>query len=137
MSNVPLAQSVRDPDKAFRAGWGCLKGKRRGRVRAPRFKKRSNGQSMRFTRNAFRVEGETLRLTRVGAIPIIWSRELPAEPSSVTIMKDAAGRSFASFVVEVERPRLPADGKTVGVDPGLASLAVPSEGEKMAPPKFL
>ena len=30
-----------------------------------------------------------------------WSRELPAEPSSVTIMKDAAGRYFASFVVEI------------------------------------
>ena len=92
---------------------------------------------MCFTRNAFRVEGETLRLSKVGAIPIIWSRELPAEPSSVTIVKDAAGRSFTSFVAEGERPKLPANGKTVGVDPGLASLAASSEGEKMAPPKFL
>ena len=139
VSNVPLVQSVRDLDKAFRAWWGCLKGKGRGKVRAPRFKRRSNSQSMRFTRNAFWVEGHTLRLTKVGSIPIVWSRELPAEPSSVTIMKDEAGRYCASFVVEVERPKLPASSKTVGVgiDLGLASLAVTSEGEKIAPPKFL
>ena len=66
---MPLAQAVRDLDKAFRGWWGCLKGKRRSKIRAPRFKKRSNGQSIRFTRNAFRVEGETLRLTKVGATP--------------------------------------------------------------------
>ena len=107
VSNVPLVQSVRDLDQAFRAWWGCLKGKRRGKVRVPRFKTRHRAQSIRFTRNAFRVEGETLRLSKVGSIPITWSRELPAEPSSVTLMKDAAGRYFASFVVEVERPKLP------------------------------
>ena len=137
VSNVSLVQSVRDLDKALRAWWGCLKGKGRGKVRAPRFKKRSNGQSMRFTRNAFWVDGHTLRLTKVGSIPIVWSRELPAESSSVTIIKDEAGRYFASFVVEVERPKLPADSKAVGIDLGLASLAVTSEGEKIAPPKFL
>ena len=137
VSNVPLTQSVRDLDQAFRAWWGCLKGKRRGKVRAPWFKKRSNGQSIRFTRNAFWVEGHTLRLTKVGAIPITWSRELPVEPSSVTILKDCSGRYFASFVVEVEHPGLPANGKTVGVDLGLASLAVTSDGETITPPKFL
>ena len=31
VSNVPLAQSVRDLDQAFRAWWACLKGKRRGK----------------------------------------------------------------------------------------------------------
>ena len=99
--------------------------------------RRHRAQSIRFTRNAFRVEGETLRLSKVGSIPATWNRELPAEPSSVTLMKDAAGRYFASFVVEVEHPKLPANGKSVGVDLGLASLAVTSEGEKIAPPKFL
>ncbi|MXW11508.1 MAG: IS200/IS605 family element transposase accessory protein TnpB [Synechococcus sp. SB0662_bin_45] len=132
VSNVSLQQSLRDLDQAFRNWW-----RNKGKSRAPRFKKRNNRQSIRFQSNAFLVEGRKLRLTKVGSIPINWSRDLPATPSSVTIIKDCAGRYCASFVVEVERPKLPASSKTVGIDLGLASLAVTSEGEKIAPPKFL
>ena len=92
---------------------------------------------MGFTRHAFPVEGHTLRLAKVGALPIIRSRELPAEPGSITIMKDAAGCSLASFVVEVERPTLEPQGKSAGIDPGFTSLAVTSEGKKTVPPGLL
>jgi len=70
-------------------------------------------------------------------VPIEWSRDLPSDPSSVTVIRDASGRFFASFVVEVEPTPLPANGKAVGIDLGLASLAVTSDGEKLAPPRFL
>ena len=70
----------------------------------------------------------------MGAIPvpspIPWSRELPAVPSSVTIIKDCAGRSVASFVVAVEREPLPPNGDAVDLDPGWASLAVTRDGER-------
>ena len=132
VANVPLQQSLRDLDQAFRNWW-----KSKGKSRAPRFKKRNSRQSIRFQSNAFWVEERKLRLTKVGNIPINWSRDLPATPSSVTIIKDCAGRYFASFVVEVGRTQLPPNGKAVGVDLGLASLAVTSDGEKLAPPKFL
>jgi putative transposase len=62
---------------------------------------------------------------------------MPSDPSSVTVIRDASGRYFASFVVEVEPTPLPANGKAIGIDMGLASLAVTSAGEKIAPPKFL
>ena len=51
--------------------------------------------------------------------------------------KDCAGRYVASFVVDVDCSRLQPDTKAVGPDPGLASIAVDSAGEKIAPPKFL
>jgi len=132
VSNVPLQQSLRDLDQAFRNWW-----KSKGRSRAPRFKKCNNRQGIRFQANAFWVEGRKLRLTKVGSIPVNWSRDLPATPSSASIVKDCAGRYFASFVVEVDRTRLPPNGKAVGIDLGLASLVVTSDGEKIAPPKFL
>jgi len=132
VDNVPLQQSIRDPDQAFRNWW-----KSEGRSRAPRFKRRNNRQSIRFQSNAFRVEGEKLRLVKVGSIPVQWSRDLPAPPTSVTVIDDCAGRYFVSFVVEVDRPQLPPNGKAVGMDLGLVSLAVTSDGEKIAPPKFL
>ena len=69
----------------------------------------------------------------MGSIPIAWSRDLLAEPGSVTIVKDAAGPCFAIFVVEAEGHQLQPNGKAAGIDLGLASLAVTSDGEKDRP----
>ena len=137
-SNVVLQQSVRDLDQAYRNWWASLKGKRKGaKVKPPRFKKRRGAQSVRFMSHVFRTGDRTLTLSKIGSVPIKWSRDLPSDPSSVTVIRDASGRYFASFVVEVEPTPLPANGKAVGIDLGLASLAVTSDGEKIASPKFL
>jgi putative transposase len=137
-SNVVLQQSVRDLDQAFRNWWASLKGKRKGpKVRPPRFKKRRGAQSIRFMSHVFRTGERSLTLSKIGPVPIEWSRDLPSAPSSVTVIRDASGRYFASFVVEVEPTPLPTKGNAVGIDLGLASLAVTSAGEKIAPPKFL
>jgi putative transposase len=87
--------------------------------------------------HVFRTGERSLTLSKIGPVPIKWSRDLPSDPSSVTVIRDASGRYFVSFVVEVEPTPLPANGKAVGIDLGLASLVVTSEGEKIAPPKFL
>lgn len=137
-SNVVLQQSVRDLDLAYRNWWASLTGKRKGpKVRPPRFKKRRGAQSIRFMSHVFRTGERTLALSKIGPVPIEWSRALPSAPSSVTVIRDASGRYFASFVVEVEPTTLPANGKALGIDLGLAFLAVTSDGEKIAPPKFL
>jgi putative transposase len=137
-SNVVLQQSVRDLDQAFRNWWASLKGKRKGpKLKPPRFKKRRGAQSIRFMSHVFRTGERSLTLSKIGPVPIEWSRDLPPDPSSVTVIRDASGRYFASFVVEVEPTPLPANGKAIGIDLGLASLAVTSAGEKIAPPKFL
>jgi len=116
VSNIPLQQSIRDLDKAFRSWW---QGK--GGFGAPRFKKRSTAQGIRLTRGGFRAEAYTLRLAKLGSVPICRSRPLPSAPSSCTIIKDWAGRYFAGFVVAVERPKLPPNSRAVGIDLGLAS----------------
>jgi putative transposase len=135
-SNVVLQQSARDLDQAFRNWWASLKGKRKGpKVRAPRFKKRRGAQSIRFMSHVFRTGERTLTLSKIGSVPIEWSRALPSASSSVTVLRDAAGRFFASFVVEIEPEPLPANGKAVGIDLGLASLAITSDGEKVPLPK--
>ena len=71
------------------------------------------------------------------SIPIVLHRPLPSVPSSITIIKDASNRYWASFVVEVKPKLLEPNNKAIGVDLGLASLIVTSDGEKIQPPKFL
>ncbi|KKZ11374.1 MAG: hypothetical protein TH68_08755, partial [Candidatus Synechococcus spongiarum 142] len=53
------------------------------------------------------------------------------------IIKECSGKYYASFVVEVEDKKLPPPPKEIGIDLGLASLAVTSDGDKFAPARFL
>jgi putative transposase len=106
----------------------------------PRFRSRKDRkQSIRFTRNAwFAVTpGGKLRLPKIGEVPVRWSRRLPAVPSSVTVIRDAAGRYFASFVIEADDDPLPPVAAETGIDLGLAHFAVLSDGRKIASPRFL
>jgi putative transposase len=76
-------------------------------------------------------------LPKIGDLQVRWSRELPTAASSVTIIKDAAGRYFASFVVQTEDEVLPPTASEVGIDLGLTHFAVLSDGTKVVAPKFL
>lgn len=139
VSAVVLQQSLRDLDAAYKNFFDGLKGKR-PKMGAPRFKsKRDTRQAIRFTRQAFSVQPSgRLHLARVGEIPVRWSRTLPSAPSSVTVVKDAAGRYFASFTVQTDPSEAPpgTDGE-IGIDLGLTHFAVLSDGRKIDNPRFL
>ncbi|MEV6101376.1 transposase [Nocardia sp. NPDC051981] len=141
VSSVVLQQALTDLNTAYRNFFASITGKRRGaRVGPPRFRSRKdNRQSIRFTRNArFAVTaGGKLRLPKVGELAVRWSRELPSEPSSVTIIKDASGRYFASFVVQTDDQPLAPVACEVGIDLGLSTFAVLSDGKTIASPRFL
>ncbi|MGW0827305.1 RNA-guided endonuclease InsQ/TnpB family protein, partial [Streptomyces sp. NPDC002845] len=120
---------------------GTRKGARAG---VPRFKSRKDArQSVRFTANArwSLTESGRLDLPKIGAVKVKWSRALPAVPTSVTVIKDSAGRFFASFVIETDpaadHARMPDTGRTIGIDLGLTHFAVLSTGEKIDSPRFL
>jgi IS605 OrfB family transposase len=81
--------------------------------------------------------GGKLRLPKIGNVPVRWSRPLPADPSSVTVVRDATGRYFASLVVEAGDDPLPETAAEMGIDLGLAYFAVLSDGRKIASPRFL
>jgi putative transposase len=104
VSAVVLQQALADLNAAYRNFFASLKGERRGRkVAPPRFRSRKDRrQAIRFTANAkFKVlPNGKLRLPKIGDVQVRWSRFLPTAPSSVTVVMDAAGRYFASFVVE-------------------------------------
>jgi len=66
----------------------------------------------------------------------IWSRPLPSQPSSVTVIKDSAGRYFLSFVVEVEPVKIKAKSPSIGVDLGIKTFATCSDGTKYHSPNY-
>jgi len=78
-----------------------------------------------------------VRVAKVGDIKLRWSRELPSPPSSVTFIREADGRYYASFVVERPLRALSFTHNEVGVDLGLSHLAALSDGTKVANPRHL
>ncbi|MFF5210915.1 RNA-guided endonuclease InsQ/TnpB family protein [Streptosporangium sp. NPDC000396] len=141
VSAVVLQQALADLNTAYRNFFASLSSKRKGSKAAPpRFRsKRDNRQAIRFTKNArfALTPGGRLRLPKIGDVAVRWSRDLPAEPSSVTVVKDAAGRYFASFVVEAAGHPLPPVESETGIDLGLGHFAVLSNGRKIDSPRFL
>ncbi|MER5597984.1 RNA-guided endonuclease TnpB family protein [Streptomyces sp. NPDC002265] len=145
VSAVVLQQSLRDAETAYRNFFASLRGTRKGpKLGPPRLKSRKDArQSIRFTANArWKItDGGRLNLPKIGAVQVKWSRTLPTTPSSVTVIKDAAGRFFASFVVDTDpaedSARMPDTDRTMGIDLGLTHFAVLSTGEKIDSPRFL
>lgn len=149
VSSVALQQSLRDADRAYRNYFAALAKKQKiKKVGAPRFKSRRGKQSARFTANArFKVEQTAdgvghINLQKVGRVRFASSRPLPSVPSSVTVILEADGRYFLSFVVETPSPTpLPPIERVAGVDVGLTDLATIacSDGsrEKIGNPHWL
>jgi putative transposase len=141
VSAVVLQQALADLNTAYRNFFASRHGDRAGpKIAKPRFRSRKDHrQAIRFTANArFKVLGNgKLRLPKIGDVPVRWSRPLPSAPSSVTVIKDAAGRYFASFVIETEPGALHDAETAVGIDLGLRHFAVLSDGRKITAPQFL
>ncbi|MFC8366674.1 RNA-guided endonuclease InsQ/TnpB family protein [Streptomyces sp. NPDC057239] len=96
----------------------------RQRAGMPRHKrKREALPTLNYTTRGFRLKDGRLHLAGGIALTVVWSRELPAAPSSVRVYRDAVGHWYASFVVATEAQPLPATGRVLGVDWGVRETA--------------
>ena len=137
VSNIPLQQSIADLETAFQNFFNSCKGKRKGRkVQYPKLKKRTNRQSARFRMGGFSFKNGGVYLAKIGIVNPVWSRNLPSEPSSVTVIKDCANRYFLSFVVEVQPIQVEAKNPSIGIDLGIKTFAVMSNSEKAESPSY-
>jgi putative transposase len=137
VASVALVQACQDARRAYKNWFDSLKGRRKGpKIRHPKPKRKRGRQSIRLTRNGFALHGERLYVAKAGDIKVEWSRDLPSVPSSVTVIREPDGRFYASFVVQREPAPLPACDRETGIDLGLNSLVVTSDGEVVANPRF-
>ncbi len=137
VSNIPLQQSIADLGVAFNNFFSSIKGKRKGqKINPPKFKKRTNQQSARFRKGGFSIKAAKVFLAKIGCIKTKWTRPLPSETSSVTVIKDTAGRYFLSFVVEVTPEIRPASNHAVGIDLGIKVFGALSTGERVSCPSY-
>ncbi|MFC5955845.1 RNA-guided endonuclease InsQ/TnpB family protein [Streptomyces pratens] len=125
-ASVPQQQTIRDfaasRTKALKDIKNRLPLKRRAGM--PRHKKRRGSDpSLNYTRRGFRLRDGRLHLAGGIVLTVVWSRPLPAEPSSVRVYRDRVGHWYASFVVPALLEPLPPTGAVIGVDWGVKETA--------------
>jgi putative transposase len=129
VSSVPLQQCIRHQQAAFKNFF-------EGRAGYPKFKSKRHRQSATFVGTAFQYRNGQLFLAKCRApLAVRWSRDLPCQPSSVTVSKDTAGRYFVSCLCQFEPESMPTMPKMVGIDLGLKDLFVTSEGHRTGNPR--
>lgn len=128
-------KSLRDLDRAFKNFFRSLKsGKRTG---FPKFKKKDIHDSFRLT-GSIHVSDCLVVLPRIGRIRTKEETALKGHILSVTVSKEA-DRWFASFSVQALRGEYNRTGQdlAIGVDVGINSFCVFSDGTRIKSPKPL
>lgn len=85
--------------------------------------RRESPATLNYTRRGFRLKDGRLHLAGGIVLNVVWSRELPDEPSSVRVYQDSLGHWYCSFVVPAHVQPLPATGRVLGVDWGVRETA--------------
>ena len=133
VSSVVLQQSLRNLADAFKNFF-------EKRAAYPRYKSKHGHQSVRYQANAFTYRDGRITLAKQSEpLDIVWSRPLPADARliSATVSKDQAGRYFISILVETTVPPLKKSKAEVGIDLGIKTLAVTSNGDRLENPRPL
>ncbi len=125
-SSVPQQQIIRDFAKSRAKALKDIKARLPMRQRAgmpcPK-RKREALPTLNYTKRGFRIKDGRLHLAGGIVLRVVWSRNLPVDPSSVRVYQDSLGRWHCSFVVPAEVQPLHATGRVLGVDWGVKETA--------------
>ncbi len=115
------------------------------RAAYPRFKSRHGKQSLQYPSNV-KIEGDCLKVPKIGLIYAKIHRPIEGQLKTVTITKNCCDQYFASILLEDGKkpPSVPpirgdergVEGKAIGIDLGLTHFAITSDGSKFNHPKW-
>jgi putative transposase len=122
-------------DLAFKAFFRRVKaGKKPG---YPRFRSKDRYDSFTYRQSGWKIiEGNKVRLSMIGTIKMIYHRPIEGKIKTCTVKRTVTGKWYVSFSCEVESSILSKSDKYIGIDVGLKSFAVLSNGSKIKNPRF-
>ena len=135
-----LQASIQDLDRAFQNLF--RRTKQRERPGYPKFKsKHCHKQSYKSkcVGATIKVLDGAVQLPKLGKVRCHISRVVEGRILSATISRSASGKYYVSLCCRLARdmPKLPSTGAFVGLDMGIKSFAVSSDGVEYANPKYL
>lgn len=125
-ASVPQQQTIRDFGKSRTKALKDIKARlpQHRRAGMPKYRRKHGSRpTLECTRRGFRLKDERLHLAGGIVLTVVWSRDLPAVPSSVRVYEDSLGHWYASFVIPARLELLPATGRVIGIDWGVKETA--------------
>jgi len=93
----------------------------------PRFRARARYDSLTYPQSGFHLAGRKLVLSKIGKVRIKQHRAIGGRIKTLTVKREA-GKWYACFSVEIVPVALPVTTAAVGIDVGLETFAVLSDG---------
>jgi len=125
-----LQQVCKDLSEAFKNLFEHRAGK-------PKYKSRKYPkQSYRIPQYIFILDNHHIKLPKLGSVYYRSGREIKGKVKNVTIRKSATNKYYASVLTEIEIKPLAKTKQEVGIDMGIADLAITSDGNKYKTIRF-
>ena len=136
--NQVYSQVLQNICKRIKDGYTNFFARRKAGLKAglPRFKKYGRYKSITYPQKGFKIEEGKLHLSKIGDIQIKQHRELRDQIKNLTVKRTPSGKWHAYFSCIVEAHPKEKPFKDVGIDVGLNSYAVLSDGSKIENPQF-
>lgn len=134
VNSQSLQQSITNLDRAYTAFF-------KGQNSFPTFKKKSNGGSFNIPQNVLLEDNKLIIPKFKEGIEIILHRPIKGTIRQATISRTPTGKYFVSILCETGEAIKPKtkvkENTTVGIDLGIKSFVVASNGKEYDNPKFL
>lgn len=131
-----LQNALKDLDSAYKNFFRSVKSG--GKAGFPRFKSKRNRRKSYKTNSNIAISNSHVRLPKLGLVKCRISKEVRGRILSATVSQNPSGKYFVALCcTDVEIDPLPSAGAVVGLDMGLKSFAVTSDGVEYPNHKFL
>lgn len=134
INSQSLQQSITNLDKAYTAFF-------KGQNSFPKFKKKSDGGSFNIPQNVLLKNGKLVIPKFKKGIDIVLHRPIKGEIRQATISRTPTGKYFVSILCEtgeaIKTKVKIRESTTVGIDLGIKTFIVASDGKEFDNPKFL
>ena len=110
---------------------------RKKKLGRPQFKKEQN--SYQLPNKKYQIHGNKIRLEKIGLVDIEIDRIIPSNVKyySCTVSKSKSGKYFVSITFSQDEQLFEKTNKAVGIDLGLKTLVVASNGKEFETKKYL
>ena len=131
-----LQNALKDLDTAYKNFFRSVKSG--GKTGFPRFKSKRNRRKSYKTNSNIAISNGYVRLPKLGLVKCRISKEVRGRILSATVSQNPSGKYFIALCcTDVDIETLPSTGAIVGLDMGLKSFAVTSDGVEYPNHKFL
>lgn len=131
-----LQNALKDLDTAYKNFFRSVKGG--GNTGFPRFKSKRNRRKSYKTNSNIAIFNSYVRLPKLGLVKCRVSKEVKGRILSATVSQNPSGKYFVALCcTDVEIAPLPCTGAVVGLDMGLKSFVITSDGVEYPNHRYL